>query len=337
MRFKIITLAILTAACFTTCVPSNKYEQEKANRIAAEAERDKLKAENSDYATKSAELDRQLSENKKQLMLLQNDTLGCGMRYRLLSSQYEQLTANYELLLKQNKELMNRQTNENNALVGKLNMTQEQLIQKEDSLKRLDVRLKGQKRSLDSLAIELHKRELRVMELQTALARKDSAIAAIQNKVKQALMGFEKDGLLSVTPKDGKIYVSMNEKLLFASGSIVVQPEGVKALKSLAKVLEANPDINIMVEGHTDDLAYKGAGDMKDNWDLSVMRATSVTKIILSNGNIDPRRITAAGRGEYVPLDPAKTNDARAKNRRTEIILTPKLDEIFDVLNTSSH
>jgi chemotaxis protein MotB len=336
MRFKILGVAILSAFFLTTCVTARKFDEEKAKRVSAEAERDKLKAENSDYATKSAELDRQLAENKKQTMLLQNDTLGCGMRYRLLSSQYDQLTANYELLLKQNKDLMNRQTNENNLLVGKLNVTQEQLIQKEDSLKRLDLRLRGQKRSLDSLASELRKREARVMELQNALNKKDSAINAIQMKVKQALLGFEGKGL-TVTQKDGKIYVSMDEKLLFASGSIVVQPEGVKALKSLAKVLEQNPEINIMVEGHTDDLAYKGSGDMKDNWDLSVMRATSVTKILLSNGNIDPKRITAAGRGEYFPLDPAKTNDARAKNRRTEIILTPKLDEIFKVLDQSSH
>ncbi|MCX6310466.1 MAG: OmpA family protein [Bacteroidetes bacterium] len=336
MRIKIIGLAILASALFSTCVPQKKYLEEQTKRQSAEAERDKLKAENSDYATKSAELDRQLTENKKQTMLLQNDTLGCGMRYRLLSSQYDQLTANYELLLKQNKDLMNRQTTENNQLVGKLNLSQEQLIQKEDSLKRMQRNLYSQKHSLDSLTIELRKREMRVNELQSALNTKDSAIAAIQNKVKNALLSFEGKGL-TVHEKDGKVYVSMDEKLLFSSGSIVVQPEGVKALKQLAKVLEQNADISIMVEGHTDDLAYKGVGDMKDNWDLSVMRATSVVKILLSNGNIDPKRITAAGRGEYFPLDPAKTTDARAKNRRTEIILTPKLDELFKVLDQTSH
>jgi chemotaxis protein MotB len=336
MRIKIIGLAILTAAFFSTCVPARKFQEEQAKRVAAEAERDKLKTENSDYATKSAELDRQLTENKRQTMLLQNDTLGCGMRYRLLSSQYDQLTANYELLLKQNKDLMNRQSNENTQLVGKLNLSQEQLILKEDSLKRMQGNLYMQKRSLDSLNAELKKREMRVMELQNALNAKDSAIAAIQKKVKDALLSFEGKGL-TVHEKDGKVYVSMDEKLLFASGSIVVQPEGVKALKQLSKVLEQNTDINIMVEGHTDDLAYKGTGDMKDNWDLSVMRATSVVKILLTNGNIDPKRITAAGRGEYFPLDNAKTTDARAKNRRTEIILTPKLDELFKVLDQNSH
>jgi chemotaxis protein MotB len=336
MRFKIIGLAILATVFFATCVPQRKFLEEQTKRQAAEAERDKLKAENSDYATKSAELDQQLADYKKQVTGLLGDTTGCGMRYRLLSSQYDQLTANYELLLKQNKELMSRQTSENNSLVGKLNMTQEQLIQKEDSLKRMQVNLYAQKKSLDSLNAELKKREMRVMELQTALAAKDSAINAIQLKVKKALMSFEGKGL-HVHDTLGKVYVSMDEKLLFASGSTVVQPEGVKALKSLAKVLEDNPDINIMVEGHTDDVPFKGSGDMKDNWDLSVMRATSVVKILLANGNINPKRITAAGRGEYYPLDPAKTPEARSKNRRTEIILTPKLDELFKVLDPTSH
>ncbi len=334
MRFKIIGFAFLAAALFATCVPARKYEEEQAKRQAAEAERDKLKQENSDYATKSAELDRQLLENRKQILGLQGDTTGCGMRYRLLSSQYDQLTANYELLLKQNKDLMARQSNENTLLVGKLNLSQEQLIAKEDSLKRMDVNLKRQKRSLDSLTTELQKREMRVRELQSALTAKDSAISAIKIKVKQALLSFEGKGL-TVTEKNGKVYVSMEDKLLFASGSTAVQPEGVKALKALAKVLEQNPDINIMVEGHTDDVPMKGSGEIKDNWDLSVMRATSVSKILLANGSIDPKRITAAGRGEYFPLNPAKTAEARAQNRRTEIILTPKLDELFKVLDAN--
>jgi chemotaxis protein MotB len=279
-------------------------------------------------------MDRQLTENKKQITLLQSDTTGCGMRYRLLSSQYDQLTANYELLLKQNRDLMARTTNENTQLVGKLNMTQEQLIAKEDSLKRMDLNLKRQKHSLDSLTIELQKRELRVKELSAALASRDSAIVAINQKVKAALTGFEGQGL-TVTQRDGKVYVSMEDKLLFASGSYKVAPKGEEALKSLAGVLVANPDINVMVEGHTDDVPYKGTGDIKDNWDLSVLRATTVVKILLQygNGKIDAKRLTAAGRGEYFPIDPAKTAEARAKNRRTEIILTPKLDELYKVLN----
>lgn len=333
MRTRILLAALLSVAFLTTCVPSRKYEEEKAKRVAAEAERDKLKKENDDYATKSAELDRQLTENKKQITLLQADTTGCGMRYRLLSSQYDQLTANYELLLKQNKELMARTANENNQLVGKLNMTQEQLIAKEDSLKRMDINLKRQKRSLDSLTLELQKREMRVKELSNALAARDSAVAAIYKKIDDALLTFKGQGL-KVEKRNGKVYVSMEDKLLFASGSYKVTPKGEDALKQLAAVLVQNPDINIMVEGHTDTDAYKGAGEIKDNWDLSVMRATTVVKLLVKfgNGQIDPKRLSAAGRGEYLPIEASNTAEAKAKNRRTEIILTPKLDELFKVL-----
>jgi chemotaxis protein MotB len=156
----------------------------------------------------------------------------------------------------------------------------------------------------------------------------------LKKKLSDALTGFEGKGL-TITQKNGKVYVSMDESLLFASGKTNVEPKGVDALKNVAKVLEQNTDINVMVEGHTDDVPMKGAGEIKDNWDLSVMRATSVTKIMLNAASIDAKRITSAGRGEFFPLDPAKTPDARKKNRRTEIILTPKLDELLKVLGSN--
>ncbi len=148
------------------------------------------------------------------------------------------------------------------------------------------------------------------------------------------MFGFEGKGL-TITQKNGKVYVSMEENLLFASGSTIVEDKGIEALKKVAKVLEQNSEINILIEGHTDDVPMAGKGDIKDNWDLSVMRATSIVKIITKNSSVDPRRLTAAGRGEYFPVDPAKTTEARKKNRRTEIILTPKLDELFKVLETN--
>ena len=126
-----------------------------------------------------------------------------------------------------------------------------------------------------------------------------------------------------------------DESLLFSSGKTAVEPKGIEALKNVAKVLEQNADINILVEGHTDDVPMAGKGEIKDNWDLSVIRATSVTKIILQNSKTDPKRITSAGRGEFFPLDPAKTPEARKKNRRTELILTPKLDELLKVLGSN--
>jgi chemotaxis protein MotB len=174
-----------------------------------------------------------------------------------------------------------------------------------------------------------------VAELEDILKRKDQAAADLRKKLSDALFNFENKGL-TITQKNGKVYVSMDESLLFASGKTGVETKGIEALKNVAKVLEQNPDINVVVEGHTDDVPMKGAGEIKDNWDLSVIRATSVTKIMLNSAKIDPMRITSAGRGEFFPLDRGKTADARKKNRRTEIILTPKLDELLKVLGDNN-
>jgi chemotaxis protein MotB len=202
-------------------------------------------------------------------------------------------------------------------------------------LKLLEAKLIIQKKELDDLATQLKAREAKVNELEAMIKSKDQAANDLKKKLQDALLGFEGKGL-TITQKNGKIYVSMDESLLFASGKTNVQPKGVEALKSVAKVLEQNADINVMVEGHTDDVPMNGAGEIKDNWDLSVMRATSVTKIMLNSAKIDAKRITSAGRGEYFPLDPAKTPEARKKNRRTEIILTPKLDELLKVLGDNN-
>jgi len=334
MTGKILAFSFTAIFLIAACVPARKFEEEKSRRVSAEKARDSLQSMCSNYDAKQMELNKQIKECDEERGKLRSDTMGCGMRYRILTMQYDQLTANYELLLKQNKDLMARQTNENSALVGKLNVTQEELFRKEDSLKKLDVSLKQQKKSLDSLNALLLKREMRVAELERALAQKDSAVNALQMKVKNALVGFEGKGL-TVTQKNGKVYVSMDEKLMFATGSTTVQKDGVAALVALAKVLNSNPDINIMVEGHTDSDQMKGSGEIKDNWDLSVMRATSVTKVLILNG-VDPKRITAAGRGEFFPVAPNDTPANKAKNRRTEIILIPNLDDLFKVLEPTN-
>ena len=138
---------------------------------------------------------------------------------------------------------------------------------------------------------------------------------------------------LTVTRKDGRVYVSMEEKLLFQSGSTQVDPNGVRALRQLAAVLAKNPDINITIEGHTDDVPFRKGSSIKDNWDLSVLRATSIVRILLDGSNVNPRRLTVSGRGEFYPVDPADTPEARRKNRRTEIILSPDFTELFRILD----
>ena len=180
----------------------------------------------------------------------------------------------------------------------------------------------------------LQERNTRLIELQDALRQKDEAVNRLRQTVTQALTGFTNNGL-TVFEKNGKVYVSLEEQLLFKSGQWEVDPRGQQALRDLAAVLAQNPDINVMVEGHTDDVPMRGANQVKDNWDLSVMRATAVTKVLLQNRQISSDRIIAAGRSEYLPLDPEKTADARRKNRRTEIILTPKLDELLRMIESN--
>ena len=198
-------------------------------------------------------------------------------------------------------------------------------------LKAKETELNEKEKNLEALQKDYEVKNKRLEEVNKALAAKQKEVNAIKTKISDALVGFQNKGL-QVETKDGKVYVSMEDKLMFASGSWAVSKEGLQAIKELAKILEENKDLNISVEGHTDNLAYNGSGNVKDNWDLSVMRATAIVKEILKAGKIAPERISASGRGEYAPKAPNTTADNRAKNRRTEIILTPKLGEVMELV-----
>ncbi|MCX2739403.1 OmpA/MotB family protein [Pontibacter anaerobius] len=200
--------------------------------------------------------------------------------------------------------------------------------------KTLGENLNMSKSQIERLNADLKAREARLAELQRILDEKDAAVANLRNRVSKALLGFN-DKDLTIDVRNGKVYVSLAEQLLFNSGSTKVDPKGVDALRKLASVLQEQKDVNVLVEGHTDDVPIaKGTVGMQDNWDLSVLRATEITRI-LANAGVDPTRVTPSGRSKYVPLDEAKTKEARQKNRRTEIILTPKLDELFQILETT--
>jgi chemotaxis protein MotB len=223
------------------------------------------------------------------------------------------------------KTMIDGNVKETRQLLQELQTAQADLAKKQTELVNLE-------NELNAKRLELEKRNARLIELESMIQRKDSVVRVLKEKVSDALLGFEGQGL-QVTQKNGKVYVSLDEQLLFKTGSTDVDPKGKTALKKLAVVLEQNPDINIMIEGHTDDVPFVAGSAIKDNWDLSVMRATSVTRILLEGSRIDPKRITASGRGEFLPVEKGKTPEARQKNRRTEIILTPKLDELYDILN----
>ncbi|WP_089319327.1 OmpA family protein [Pontibacter ummariensis] len=200
--------------------------------------------------------------------------------------------------------------------------------------KALGENLSMSKSQIDRLNADLKAREQRLAELQRILDEKEKAVANLRNRVSNALLGFN-DKDLTINVRNGKVYVSLAEQLLFNSGSTKVDPKGEEALRKLAGVLKEQQDVNVLVEGHTDDVPIaRGTVGLQDNWDLSVLRATEITRI-LTNAGVDPTRVTPSGRSKYVPLDEAKTKEARQKNRRTEIILTPKLDELFQILETT--
>jgi chemotaxis protein MotB len=328
-----ITALLITASLFS-CVPQRKLEEEQAKRKSCETELNDLKSRCQNSETLLTEANKSIADNTKIINGLVKDTAICGNSYRSLTSKYDKLNQINEQLLDKYNRLLEGNLADTKKISGELQLTQEQLLKKEDELKRLAAELDAKKKNLDDLNEELKKREARVAELEGILKSKDDATNELKKKLSDALLGFEGKGL-TITQKNGKVYVSMDESLLFASGSTTVETKGVEALKKVAKVLEQNADINVLIEGHTDDVPMAGKGEIKDNWDLSVMRATSIVKIITKNSSVDPKRLTAAGRAEYFPIDPAKTAEARKKNRRTEIILTPKLDELLKVLEAN--
>lgn len=184
---------------------------------------------------------------------------------------------------------------------------------------------------INKLSADLQKREARLKEVEDVLRKRDEATNALRDKLQKALLGFQQSGL-TVEIKNGKVYVSLTDKLLFDTGSIVIDDKGKQALTELAKVLKSQPEINIAVEGHTDNQKVANLGQIKDNWDLSVLRATSVVRFLTDVEKIDSKRLTATGKGQYQPLAMSNSVDDRSKNRRIEIVLSPKLDELYDLI-----
>ncbi len=211
----------------------------------------------------------------------------------------------------------------------------EQIAGLEDKLKGLDASFNSLRSNssteITKLYSDLQKREARLKEVEEILRKRDEATNALKDKLQKALLGFQQSGL-SVDIRNGKVYVSLTDKLLFGSGSIVIDEKGKLALQGLATVLKTQPEINISVEGHTDNQRVVNLGQIKDNWDLSVLRATSVVRFLTEEEKIEYSRITATGKGEYQPIEAGSTPDIRSRNRRIEIVLSPKLDELYNLI-----
>jgi len=324
-------LFLLTAIFLISCVPQKKFQELEAGYKKCQEDNENFKSKIQDLETTLEKTEKINSDLEKVIATLATKNAELQNLYDQTKMSYDKLVISYDLLSENKSQLLAENAKETKELIEQLEATQRSLQGKEDTLKTLEITLNEKELRLNKLNDELAKRELRVKELEGMIARQDSAVAAIKKRVQDALMGFENNGL-TIEQRNGKVYVSLDESLLFALGKYEVDAKGVEVLKKLAVVLEQNTDINITVEGHTDNLAYHGSGDIKDNWDLSVKRATSVIKIITDNSKVDPKRLTASGRGEFIPIDNSNSKEGRKKNRRTEIILAPNLDELYKFL-----
>ncbi len=339
--FNLFFYALVLIFIAAACIPARQYEEMKSKRLECEEEVKQLKSENKELTEFKNEVTERIDLLHRQIEGLKSDTSILGVTSRRLRDNYDQLNKTYNLLLEKNRELLEGSSTETRKVLAELQKTQETLQKKEDELKKAEAEMNEKKKSLDELSTQLNAamadmqaKELKLKELQSILNQQEETVKALRESVSKALLGFENQGL-TINIKNGKVYVSLEESLLFASGKFDVDAKGVQALKQLAKVLENDPEINVLIEGHTDNVPLKGAGQIKDNWDLSVMRATAIVKILLENGKIAPERLSASGRSEYVPLETGDTKEARAKNRRTEIILTPKLDKLFQIIESN--
>jgi len=330
----IIPILFLAISANFSCVSSKQFADVQKTNQKLQDERDMLKAENHKLTVSNTENSSKIKVMEEELGNLKRDKNLKQEEYELLDNNYQLLKRGYNDLKQAQDELSRGNDRETRKLLNQLQITQEDLQLRGEELRKLEKSVNEKKRSLEEMQYEVGKRNERLLELEAALKQKDAMMAELKNKVSRALLGFENNGL-TITNRNGKVYVSMDEKLLFQTGSYTVDPRGIEAVKNLARVLEKNQDISILVEGHTDNVPYRSSGgNIQDNWDLSVKRATSIVRILLEHSTIDEDRVTAAGRGEFFPVDPANTTEARQKNRRIEIILIPDLDKLNEILES---
>ncbi len=311
-------LLLLFILVLSSCISSKKYTEQKSLT-------DKYLAEKNDCNDKVAELNASQAILKDQNELLQrriedalNDSIVNSKLIAKLKRELESLQNQIEILNNKENEILTLSTKERQQALQELIDKQKDITQKELSILKIKE--------------ELSYKDKRLRELERQLAAKDSTLKSIKEKLKEALSGFSLNEF-SITEKDGKLYLSFSDKILFSTGSYLLDAKGTNVLKRVSDVLSSQKGIEIIVEGHTDNVTYKSSGGaIKDNWDLSVLRATTVCRTMVSNG-VDPKKIIASGHAEYNPIAENASDEGKAKNRRTEIILSPDLKGVFNLLN----
>ena len=327
-RISLIILSIfLISSCITPKVYNellDKHEIAKKNLTKNEKLILELRENLDDKERDITNLNTLVEQLRKDSIALNNDLISC-------QKKYDDLSTTYDLLTSKSSRYMAEKAKETKELLSQLETTQSELFAKEDQLNKSTLELEEKERKLLDSQNELELRSLRVAELEAIINRKDSMVTALKQKISKALIGLEGDGL-TIEQRNGKVYISLEEDLLFASGKYEINQTGKQALDKLSDALSYQKDLEILVEGHTDSIPLSGRGLVKDNWDLSVMRATSVVKRLTSNTNLDPTQLIAAGRSEFVPISSNETLEGRGENRRIEMILSPNLDDLFKLL-----
>lgn len=315
---KNVSLLLVVTFLVASCVSPKVYKDLESKYNTLKNENRTLSEENETLASAKNKAENSLSQLQKEYdeAVTQRDKLQSD--YNATKTNYDNLKASYDALEENSSASIAANAKKNRELLA-------QLEAKEQALATENARL-------ETLKKELENRSRRVEELESLIAAKDAAMTNLKNTISRALTDFEGKGL-TIEQRDGKVYVSMENKLLFSSGSWAVGSEGRRAVQQLGSVLGDNPEIAVLIEGHTDNVPYAGTGQVSGNWDLSTKRATAIVNILSENSKINPESLTAAGRGEHAPVASNDTAEGKAKNRRIEVILTPKLDEISKLLN----
>jgi chemotaxis protein MotB len=307
---KRISIGLLLVALSTSCVSKKIYNDLESKYADLKKESRSISDENADLLKAKSQLELDRDALNKELAKTKSEREKVQADYAALNKKMDVLQDSYSALEKNSSESLKANMAKNRELLGQLGAKEKALALEQ---------------------AQLNKKNQRLQELEALIAAKEESMQKLKETLSKALNSFEGKGL-TVEQKNGKVYVSMENKLLFKSGSWAVGSEGKNAVVEVGKVLGDNPDISVLIEGHTDDVPYGGSGPIADNWDLSTKRATAIVAILSENKAVNKQNLTAAGRGEFSPLATNTTAEGKAKNRRIEIILTPRLDEIAEML-----
>lgn len=324
----ILLIITLLASCVTPKIHNTLIEEhEKVKQSLTNEEKKNLV-----FQTNLEESESKIKRLTQNIDRLKNDSAKNSEALSSVRSKYKSLSESYDLLASKNSRFMSNKAKEIKNLLEQLEQAENEIFTKEDQLNKVLKSLKVKEDELKIAQENLKQRSIRVSELEEIINKKDSLVSVLKKSISRALTGLEGEGL-TIEQRNGKVYISLEEDLLFASGRYNINQNGISALNKLSNALENQQNLEILVEGHTDSIPLNGKGAIKDNWDLSVKRATSVVKVLLTNSNLLSSQFTAAGRAEFYPIASNATKEGRSANRRIEMILSPNLDDLYELLD----